>query len=344
MIFPIAFTVLGLYLVAGFFHIFFNQGFAFGVREYLVYWLGREDKKDKLLEEKVILSYIAQNGYCFTLAELMQIMNWSYNQVEQEAVWLLVNYGGEPIVEENGVILYDFSHLKDDTSTTKTISNEYQIYQINKKIEKLAYRERAIKVSEVDVFSFKSWDRQTYLQMKVYLMNYYLGAVLFCGTLVIGITIWRFSISDGDFSKAINGGRPMSSEEIANMQVLFIFFLTIFVLSLFLALVVLWRWFAVQIPAKKAKQVLVFKSILYEYIFETLPESNVVQMEMLLNELNNYRAGLPINIKSIKSEEVAKEVLTDFKAEPIAQEDGKVVYSLVQIAEELETIQLKRGR
>lgn len=83
---------------------------------------------------------------------------------------------------------------------------------------------------------------------------------------------------------------------------------------------------------------------MYEYIFEYLPQSNLFEVEKLLNKLNEYRADLPMNIKSIKSEGVIKQVLTDFKAEPIAQEDGKVVYSLAHIAEELEAIQLKRSR
>jgi hypothetical protein len=145
---PIAFTILGLYLVAGFFHIFFNQGFSVGVREYMTYWLGRNDPKDKLSEEKAILSYITGNNYAITIAELMQIMDWSYTKAEQEAVWLLVNYGGEPTVEESGIIIYDFTHFKEDQDTGKQATNEYTIYQRNKTLDRLAYSKESIEYKQ----------------------------------------------------------------------------------------------------------------------------------------------------------------------------------------------------
>ncbi|MCU0447941.1 MAG: hypothetical protein MUE85_23825, partial [Microscillaceae bacterium] len=227
---------------------------------------------------------------------------------------------------------------KEDESTGKDISQEYAIYQRNKTLERLEYKKESIEVSKVDVFSFKRWDRHTYLTMKVYLMNYYLGAVLFLGTLVGGITIWHLINSNGDLS-AINGGRSMTSEEEANMRLTFVIFSIGYIITVILATVVLWRWFAVQIPAKKAQQISIFKSILYEYIFETLPQNTLLQIEMLLDVLTKYRARLPkrVDIPAISSDEVIQTVLTEFKADPIAQETGRVAYSLAHIAQELNT-------
>jgi hypothetical protein len=108
-----------------------------------------------------------------------------------------------------------------------------------------------------------------------------------------------------------------------------------------LAIVVIWRWFAVQIPAQKAQQTAIFKSILYEYIFETLHQNTLIQTESIAEQLSNYRKYLPVNDKSIANDYIIQDTLNDFQAEPIPQENGMVAYSLLHIKQEL---QVKREK
>jgi len=344
---PLAFSVLGLYLAAGFFQIFFNQGFQVGSQEYLIYWLGRKEEKDRLYEEKVILSFITQNDYCLTITELMQIMDWSYEKAEQETVWLLINYEGEALVDESGVIIFEFASLKDKNTAEENISNEYQIHQKAKKQDRDSLKTKPFDMSKLEVFSFKSWDRKAYLQAKIYLMNYFLAAVLLVGTLIMFVFHFRFTQAGGDIRGIMVNPEEydtLTDQDVITYWWMIIIYIVGYLLNVILSLIVLIRWFFIQVPAQKKKLKSIYKGVLYEYIFQEISQKNLFQTKSLSNRISNFREYVEKDKKSIKTEDLIQEVFTDFKAEPMPQESGKVAYSFAVVEQELKVIYKRREK
>jgi hypothetical protein len=67
---------------------------------------------DQLAEEKEILAYIRQKNGRIAAADLVMLMGWDFARAEEEATRLLVNYGGEPEVTDDGVVVYAFKEIR----------------------------------------------------------------------------------------------------------------------------------------------------------------------------------------------------------------------------------------
>jgi hypothetical protein len=181
MAFPLIFSILGIYLGVGLFQVFFNQGIAVGAKEYLIYWLGQPDNTDHLEDEQDILYFLSQREYCFCLAELIAHMNWDYQKTSNEALGLLINYGGEIIVDEDGMILYDFSNLRNQDGSILPPKKTTYMYK-----SALSNDEKA------DIFSSKKWYYEDYKVRKIYLLNYFNVGVMALSTLILAIVYYRY--------------------------------------------------------------------------------------------------------------------------------------------------------
>lgn len=67
---------------------------------------------DPLAEEKEILAYIRQKNGRISALDLVELMGWDFAHAEEEATRLLVNYGGEPEVTDDGVVVYAFKEIR----------------------------------------------------------------------------------------------------------------------------------------------------------------------------------------------------------------------------------------
>jgi len=67
---------------------------------------------DPLAEEKEVLAYIRQKNGRIAAADLVMLMGWDFARAEEEATRLLVNYGGEPEVTDDGVVVYVFKEMR----------------------------------------------------------------------------------------------------------------------------------------------------------------------------------------------------------------------------------------
>jgi hypothetical protein len=67
---------------------------------------------DPLAEEKEILAYIRQKNGRIAAVDLVELMGWDFARAEEEATRLLVNYGGEPEVTDDGVVVYAFKDIR----------------------------------------------------------------------------------------------------------------------------------------------------------------------------------------------------------------------------------------
>ncbi len=67
---------------------------------------------DPLAEEKEILAYIRQKNGRISALDLVELMGWDFARAEEEATRLLVNYGGEPEVTDDGVVVYAFKEIR----------------------------------------------------------------------------------------------------------------------------------------------------------------------------------------------------------------------------------------
>jgi len=67
---------------------------------------------DPLAEEKEVLAYIRQKNGRIAAADLVMLMGWDFARAENEATRLLVNYGGEPEVTDEGVVVYVFKDIR----------------------------------------------------------------------------------------------------------------------------------------------------------------------------------------------------------------------------------------
>jgi hypothetical protein len=68
--------------------------------------------KDPLAEEKEILAYIRQKNGRIAAVDLVALMGWDFAKAEEEATRLLCNYGGEPEVTDDGVVIYAFKDIR----------------------------------------------------------------------------------------------------------------------------------------------------------------------------------------------------------------------------------------
>ena len=67
---------------------------------------------DPLAEEKEVLAYIRQKNGRIAAVDLVMLMGWDFARAEEEATRLLVNYGGEPEVTDDGVVVYVFKDIR----------------------------------------------------------------------------------------------------------------------------------------------------------------------------------------------------------------------------------------
>ena len=67
---------------------------------------------DPLAEEKEVLAYIRQKNGRIAAVDLVMLMGWDFARAEEEATRLLVNYGGEPDVTDDGVVVYVFKDIR----------------------------------------------------------------------------------------------------------------------------------------------------------------------------------------------------------------------------------------
>jgi hypothetical protein len=67
---------------------------------------------DPLADEKEILAAIRANNGRIAAVDLVRIMGWDFARAEEEATRLLADYGGEPEVSEDGVVIYVFKELR----------------------------------------------------------------------------------------------------------------------------------------------------------------------------------------------------------------------------------------
>src|SRR5512141_984648 len=67
---------------------------------------------DPLAEEKEILAYIRQKNGRISALDLVELMGWDFAHAEEEATRLLINYGGEPEVTDDGVVVYAFKEIR----------------------------------------------------------------------------------------------------------------------------------------------------------------------------------------------------------------------------------------
>ena len=73
------------------------------------------EKADPLGDEKEILAAIRQRSGRIGAVDLVQLMGWDFDRAEEEATRLLADYGGEPEVTEEGVVIYVFRDLRKTT-------------------------------------------------------------------------------------------------------------------------------------------------------------------------------------------------------------------------------------
>ncbi len=68
--------------------------------------------EDPLLDEKEILAHIRKHCGRIAAVDLVTLMGWDFPRAEEEATRLLVDYGGEPEVTDDGVVLYTFKDIR----------------------------------------------------------------------------------------------------------------------------------------------------------------------------------------------------------------------------------------
>jgi len=73
---------------------------------------------DPLADEKEILAAIRQRNGRIGAVDLVQLMGWDFDRAEEEATRLLADYGGEPEVTDDGVVIYVFKELRKTTQST----------------------------------------------------------------------------------------------------------------------------------------------------------------------------------------------------------------------------------
>jgi hypothetical protein len=69
-------------------------------------------KVDPLEDEKRIVTYIRSQRGRIAPVDLVRLMGWTFPRAEEEATRLMVDYGGEPEVTDDGVVVYAFKGLR----------------------------------------------------------------------------------------------------------------------------------------------------------------------------------------------------------------------------------------
>jgi hypothetical protein len=67
---------------------------------------------DPLADDKRIVAYIRGERGRIAAVDLVRLMGWSFPRAEEEATRLMVAYGGEPEVTDEGVVVYTFKDLR----------------------------------------------------------------------------------------------------------------------------------------------------------------------------------------------------------------------------------------
>jgi len=67
---------------------------------------------DPLADENEVLAHIRQKNGRIAAVDLVMLMGWDFARAEEEATRLLVNYGGEPEVTDDGVVVYVFKDIR----------------------------------------------------------------------------------------------------------------------------------------------------------------------------------------------------------------------------------------
>ncbi len=67
---------------------------------------------DPLADEKQIVGYIRAQRGRIAAVDLVRLMGWTFPRAEQEVTRLMIDYGGEPEVTEEGVVLYTFKAVR----------------------------------------------------------------------------------------------------------------------------------------------------------------------------------------------------------------------------------------
>jgi hypothetical protein len=67
---------------------------------------------DPLEDEKRIVAYIRAQRGRIAPVDLVRLMGWTFPRAEEEATRLMVDYGGEPEVTDEGVVVYVFRSLR----------------------------------------------------------------------------------------------------------------------------------------------------------------------------------------------------------------------------------------
>ena len=67
---------------------------------------------DPLADEKQLVGYIRAQRGRIAAVDLVRLMGWTFPRAEQEVTRLMVDYGGEPEVTEDGVVLYTFKAVR----------------------------------------------------------------------------------------------------------------------------------------------------------------------------------------------------------------------------------------
>ena len=68
--------------------------------------------EDPLLDEKEILAHIRKNQGRIAAVDLVTLMGWDFPRADEAATRLLIDYGGEPEVTDDGVVLYAFKDIR----------------------------------------------------------------------------------------------------------------------------------------------------------------------------------------------------------------------------------------
>ena len=76
-------------------------------------------KTDALADEKEILAAIRARKGRIGAVDLVQLMGWDFERAEEEATRLLADYGGEPEVTDDGVVIYVFRDLRKTASSSQ---------------------------------------------------------------------------------------------------------------------------------------------------------------------------------------------------------------------------------
>ena len=86
-------------------------------------------KEDALGDEKEILSAIRARAGRIAAVDLVELMGWDFETAEQEATRLLADYGGEPEVTEDGVVLYVFKELRQTADRTRALGRPRRAWE-----------------------------------------------------------------------------------------------------------------------------------------------------------------------------------------------------------------------